>query len=267
MSQSERVFRRGPFPVKFRILEVRRVTQITPHMARVTLGGADLEGFHSDAPDDHVKVAIPAEGEVEVPVPTLGPGGLTFPEGKPRPVLRDYTPRRHDPAAGELDIDFVIHGDGPATRWAASAKPGHRLGVGGPRGSLIVAADFDWYLLVGDESALPAIGRRLEELPAGARAQVFVEVADAAEEQRFETKAEVQLTYLHRNGAEAGATDLLEAAVRGASFPGGDGFAWVAGESGTVRRIRDYLREERGLSKDWMRTSGYWKRGVAGHHD
>ncbi|AKT37574.1 siderophore-interacting protein [Chondromyces crocatus] len=267
MSLSERVFRRGPFPVKFRLLEVQRVTRITPRMARVTLGGAELEGFQSDGADDHVKVALPVDGEREIAVPTIGPGGLVFPEGKPRPVLRDYTPRRHDAAAGELDLDFVIHGDGPATSWAAQAKPGDRIGVGGPRGSLVVAKDFDWYLLAGDETALPAIGRRLEELPAGSRAIVFVEVEDEGEEQRFVTQADVQVTWLHRRGAEAGTTELLEKAIRALSWPSGDGFVWVAAESGTVRTIRDHLRDERGVNKDWMRAVGYWKRGVSDHHD
>lgn len=250
------------------MLEVLRVTRITPRMARVTLGGGDLEGFRSDAPDDHVRLIFPAEGEIKPAIPTMGPQGPIFPADQPRPALRDYTPRRHDPAAGELDIDFVLHGDGPASTWSSRAKSGDFIGLGGPRGSMVVTYDFDWYLLAGDETALPAIGRTLEELPSGARAVVFVEVADVAEEQRLESRARVELTWLHRNGAAPGTTDLLEKAIRGLSFPPGDGFAWAAGEATTIRAIRDYLLKERGVNKEWTRTTGYWKRGTADHdHD
>ena len=138
---------------------------------------------------------------------------------------------------------------------------------GGPRGTFYVADDFDWYLLAGDASALPAIGRRLEELPERARALVFIEVADASEEQRLASKARVSLTWLHRNGAEAGTTDLLEKALRQVQLPPGDGFVWVAGEATSLKPIREHLLQERGLKKEWTKVTGYWKRGVGDHHD
>jgi len=267
MSGTERVSRQGPFPVKLRLLEVLRVTRLTPHMQRVTLGGPELEGFESRGADDHVKLFFAEPGQRMPSMPVLGPNGLSMPEGKPKPASRDYTPRRYDAAKGELDIDFVLHGEGPASSWAAQVKPGDFLGVGGPRSTTFVADDFDWYLLAGDASALPAIGRRLEELPAHARAIAFIEVADASEEQRFDTRAQVQLTWLHRNGAEAGSTGLLEKALREVQLPPGEGFTWVAGEATTLKSIREHLQTERGLNKGWTRVTGYWKRGAADHHD
>ncbi|WNG34882.1 siderophore-interacting protein [Archangium violaceum] len=269
MTTRERVVRKGPFPIKVRILEVLRTTRLTPNMVRVTLGGKDLEGFRSEGADDHVRLFFPAEGERMPVVPTgMGPRGLEFPPDKPRPALRDYTPRRHDPAAGELDIDFVIHGSGPGSTWAAQAKPGDMLGVAGPRGSMVVTYDFDWYLFVGDETALPALVRRLEELPAGARAIAFVEVADASARVPIQTQAHLDLTWLYREGAKPGSTNLLEKAVRELSFPPGDYFAWGAGESTIMRTLRLHLLNERGLNKAWMSVTGYWKRGVSDHdHD
>ncbi|MFP2926368.1 siderophore-interacting protein [Pyxidicoccus sp. 3LG] len=136
-----------------------------------------------------------------------------------------------------------------------------------PRGTFLVANDFDWYLLAGDQSALPAIGRRLEELPAGARAIVFIEVADASEEQRFDTRANVELTWLHRNGAEPGTTDLLVRAIRELTFPPGDYFAWAAGESTAMKHLREHLFEERRANKSWVRVFGYWKRGAVDHEE
>ncbi|KFE72172.1 siderophore-interacting protein [Hyalangium minutum] len=269
MSSRERTARKGPFPIKARILEVLRTSRVSPHMVRVTLGGKELEGFRSDGADDHIRVFFPAQGERVPVVPTgMGPRGLEFPPDKPRPALRDYTPRRHDAAKGELDIDFVIHGSGPGSTWAAQAKPGDMLGIAGPRGSLIVDYSFDWYLLFGDETALPAMARRLEELPAGARAIVFAEVADASARIPLPSQAHVELTWLYREGAQPGTTNHLEKAVRELTFPPGDSFAWGAGESTLMRTLRLHLLNERRLNRTWMNVTGYWKRGVEDHdHD
>ena len=144
-----------------RRLKVERVDKIAAHMIRVTLGG-DLEGFTSLGFDDHIKLFFPD-----------GPAGA---DGEPPTASRDYTPRRYDPAANTLDIEFVLHDAGPATRWAEQARAGSRSQIGGPRGSFIIPTNFDWHLLIGDDTALPAIARRLAELPAGTRAVVLAEV-------------------------------------------------------------------------------------------
>lgn len=265
MPTVERI-RHQPLP-RPRLLEVREVEELTPHMLRVVLHGDDWAGFKSAGADDHVKLMFAADGEGAPPLPNPDPEGPRYPDGVTPPLLRDYTPRRFDPARGELTIDFVVHGEGPASGWAAGAERGAVLGQGGPRGSLSVSTDFDWYLLAGDESALPSIGRRLEELPPSARAIVIAEVADASEELSLDTRAQLDLRWIHRDGAAPGATDLLERAIRDLDLPGGDGFAWVAAEADTVRPLRVHLREERGLPKAWTRITGYWKHGTADHHD
>lgn len=265
MTATERTVELVRFPLKMRVLTVGRVVRLTPRMVRVTLGGDDLAGFQSLDPEDHIKVFFPRLGETMPVLPTLGPQGISLPEGAPRPIARDYTPRRYDEAAGELDVDFVIHGDGPASAWAEQAAPGQVLGVGGPRGSHVVPYAFDWYLLCGDETVLPSIARRLEEFPAGARVIAFVEVAGPSEEQPLSTRANLDLTWLYRNGAEPGTTDLLERAVRELDFPAGDYYAWISGEATSLRPIRRHLLHERGANKDWVHFSGHWKRGTANH--
>jgi NADPH-dependent ferric siderophore reductase len=190
-----------------------------------------------------------------------------YPEGVPAPVMRDYTPRRYDAAANTLVIDFVLHGDGPAAGWASQARPGQFLGVGGPRGSFIVPDDFDWYLLAGDETALPAIGRRLDELPAGACVLVVVEVADAGEEQRFDSRADVTTLWLHRADDGAEATSGLVTAVAGLTLPSGEGYAWVAAEAATAKAMRRHLVEERGLPKDRVKAAAYWKHDAVAVHE
>src|SRR5215475_8861973 len=144
-----------------RALTVKQVEKIAAHMIRITLTG-DLEGFTSLGFDDHIKLFFP--------------DGTTNAEGAPNTMGRDFTPRWYDPAANTLVIEFAIHDAGPATRWAAHAKPGDTLNIGGPRGSFIIPTTYDWHLLIADETGLPAIGRRLAELPAGTRVVVLAEV-------------------------------------------------------------------------------------------
>jgi NADPH-dependent ferric siderophore reductase len=262
MTTLERATTRVRHELKRRLLQVKRVTPVTPKMVRVTLEGPELEGFVSAAHDDHCKVMFPLPGDAKPLLP-----GPDAPEDAPRAPARDYTPRRYDADAGELDIDFVLHGDGPATTWAAQVAPGQYLSVGGPRGSFVVSNDFDWYLLVGDESALPAIGRRLEELPAGCRAIVIAEVADAAEEQQFQTKAHLEVIWLHRDGAEPGGSDLLVKALADTALPSGAGYAWAAAEADTAKALRRHLVEERGHPKEWVKAAAYWRRGDVAVHE
>jgi NADPH-dependent ferric siderophore reductase len=260
-----RTTRRVRHELKMRLLQVREVSRLTSKMVRVVVGGEALAGFVSAAHDDHVKLFFPQPGQDKPVLPT--PNGPVYPEGALRPVARDYTPRRYDAAANMLMIDFVLHGDGPATTWAAQARPGQYLGVGGPRGSFIVPDDFDWYLLAGDETAIPAIGRRLEELPAGARVIAVVEVADATEEQQFHTSARLQMRWLHRAGAEEGNHLLLQRALLDLVLPPGEGYAWVAAEASAAKALRRCLVDQRGLPKDRVKAAAYWKQGAVAVHE
>jgi len=262
-----RVGRRVRHETKLRLLQVRDVSRPTPKMVRVVAGGGALTGFVSAAYDDHVKLFFPHPGEEKPVLPTPSPNGPVYPEGVKRPAARDYTPRRYDAAANALTLDFVLHDAGPATAWAAQAQPGHFLGVGGPRGSFIVPDDFDWYLFAGDETALPAIGRRLEELPANTRILVVAEVADKKEEQQLARRASIEVRWLHRDGAAPGTTSLLQDALAGLSLPPGEGYAWVATEAATAKALRRHLVDERGLDKERVKAAAYWKRGAVAVHE
>ncbi len=199
-------------------------------------------------------------------LPQPGAGGLAYPNGAVPPAARDYTPRRYDPISNELVIEFVLHGAGPATAWAAQAAPGQWIGMGGPRGSRLMPEDCDTFLLAGDETALPAIARHLEEMRPGARALVLIEVADAHEERHLPTAANASVAWLPRAGAPAGTSGLLEQALRELSLPAGETYAWIAAEIETARRLRRYLVEEEGIAGDQIRAAGYWRAGEAGVH-
>lgn len=259
--------RRVRHEIRLRRLTVRSAERLTPHMIRVTLEGPDLAGFSSPGFDDHVKLFFLLPGQDESSLPRPGPEGVVFADGAPRPAMRDYTPRRHDAAAGTLTIDFALHDAGPATRWAEQAAPGQPLFVAGPRGSFLLPTGFDWHLLLGDATALPAIARRLEELPAGARALVFAEVDGPEDELAFETQADLRVVWVHRNGGAPGQPDRLAAAIAATPFPAGDFHAWVGCESLSAKALRRLLLETKGADPRWIKAAGYWKHGAAGVHE
>lgn len=254
--------------LRMRLLEVRDVEALTPNMRRVTLGGDDLEGFESPGFDDHVKLFFPDPQTGELVLPRVGPEGVAKPAPGDVPrLMRDYTPRRFDAATRTLVIDFALHDSGPATEWARSAKPGDRIGVGGPRGSFIIPMNFEGYLLIGDDTALPAISRRLAELPAGSLVFVFVEVDSPADRLRFASDADVVVEWIYREGIPAGQSTALLDALQVATLPDGDLHAWVAAEAGVAKAIRRYLVDERGLNPKWVKAAAYWRRGDAAVHE
>ncbi len=264
-SHRDRVPLRVQHTLRLRQVQVTRVEDVSPHMRRVTFAGEELAGFTSAAADDHVKLYLPANGENRPTLPMPQPnGGARYPAGGFPPVTRDYTPVRIDLRRCELAVEFVIHGDGPASTWAAQARPGQWIGINGPRGSTLTPSGYDTYLLAGDETALPAIARYLEEMEPGTRTFVFVEVADAGDERHLPTAANATVTWLHRNGQAAGTTDLMEAALRCVTLAPETTYAWVAGEIETARRARRYLTEELGMARHQVRAAGYWRIGEAG---
>lgn len=259
------------FPITTRTLEVLRVVDVTPGMRRVTLGGAELAAhtaangyrvaaFRSDGFDDEFKILLHHPDAPEPVGPTQADGVLNWPRGDEHLLLRTYTVRRWDPEAGEIDVDFVQHGIGPATSWATSVRPGERMQIAGPKMSAPHPQGADWVLIAGDETALPAIARWLEEWPAGARAQVFIEVAEPGHRQRLPEHDGVEITWLSRDGAEPGTTTLLFDAIRDAEWWPGTVFAWVAGETLTLAPIRRWLRNEKELPKSQVDVTGYWRR-------
>jgi NADPH-dependent ferric siderophore reductase len=253
-------------PFVFRLLEVVRSEQLTPHMVRVIVGGDQLAGFRSDAADDGARLFFPPDPTAASWVPRVEGSSLVFP-GE-RPPGREYTPRAYDPAAGELAFDFVVHGDGPASTWARNAAPGHYLGCSGPRRSRLVVGRVDWYVLAGDETAIPAIARRLEGIPAGTPVVAVLEVADAGEEQPLPAAADLQVIWLHRADAAPDDTGQLARTLATIPLPAGDGFAWAAGEATAMRAVRRHWLQERGIPDTRMRVTGYWKRTIPNydHH-
>ena len=230
----------------------------------VLVTGDDLDGFADAAPTSHLKVFLPAEGQSEPVLPEFTPDG-TVPADDQPPVVRTYTPRRYDPQTRTLEIQFLLHGEGPASEWAQRVKPGDRLAVAGPGGrfSLEPAAGHWW--LAADESAIPAVGTLLEALPESATVEVHIEVADADDEIDLGGPAKTTVSWHHRRTADGFGAELAEAA-RAAAIPD-DARIWVACEAGAMRDIRRYFTRERGIPVGRLVTRGYWRTGEQNHPD
>jgi NADPH-dependent ferric siderophore reductase len=261
-----------------RTIRVVGTTRVGPHLVRVTFGGDDLAGLTARlaamGPDQQVKLYFPRPGQAVPRLPAVEDGDpgswyaayTAIPEAE-RPWMRSYTIRRHDPLRATIDVDFVLHEHaGPATRWAQATRPGEVLAMYGPDGEYarpvpitVPIAGADWFLMAGDESALPAIGTLAEALPPGTRAAAFVEVAGASDEQPLTSAGDLTVHWVHRGATPAGGGTALVDAVRAARLPDGRVFAWLAGEAGAVRALRRHLVAERGVAKRDIEFAGYWR--------
>jgi NADPH-dependent ferric siderophore reductase len=221
-------------------LEVAAVRDLTPRMRRVQLTSPDLDRF----------VYLPGQDMA-----------LTFRRGDGPPVRRRYTIRRYDPDQRRLDLDFVLHGDGPGMRWAQAARPGASIEVVAPRGKITLVSEAAWHLFAGDATAVPGALAMMEALPADARSLAFLQVDDREERQSAGGDRGGQVTWTYRAPASEG-NGGLPAALAGASLPAGAGHAYLAGEVALVTALKATLLS-RGWAAEDISAKAYWNRGRA----
>lgn len=237
---------------------VASIEPLSPHMRRITFTGPDLAEFPWSGPAAHIKLIPPAPGTNAAPIPE--------PDG-PRPTtMRTYTPRRFDPATGTLTVDFVLHGAGPASTWAAHAAPGQQLTIMGPGRSYAVDPDAAWYVLACDQTALPAVETILEALPPTTPATVYIEADDAAEQRLLAGPAQTKAHWLTRTPTDAPGAQL-ELALANHAWPPTPGRVYIGCESNAMRRIRPQVIERSGLTGDRVVARGYWRLGIDNNPD
>ena len=242
-----------------RRVEVSRVEILSPAMRRITLTGAELEGFPSVGPASYIKLIFPEPGQTE-PVRPL-------PDGPRAVSMRTYTPLAVRPDRLEIDVDFVLHGEGPASTWAAQARLGQVLYLMGPGPGYLPDASCMQHLLLADDSALPAVETILAALPASARAQVLLEVISDAEQRPLHSAAQLEVTWLVRGTDHRAAGQPLAAALHALGPVGPDTRIYLACEAAAMRRIRQQLVDELGVSRSQIVGRGYWKLDVVNHPD
>lgn len=241
--------RRG-LDLRFRTVTLTAREWLAPDFVRVRLTGGDLEGFDSPGSDDHMRLFFPT-------------GPVSSVEEMRAAPSREYTPLAW--GTDWLDVEFAVHGDaGIAAPWAASAPLGSSIGVGGPRGSAVITGTPDSWLLVGDETAIPAIRRFAALIPARTAARIVIETVSAGRE--VDIDAAVDIEWLHRGDAPSGAA--LIAFLDGLTeedSTGDDPFVFIAAEQSIVKPGRALL-ERWGIDPARAVVKGYWKRGEAEYH-
>lgn len=233
---------------RLRVAEVRKTAPITPHMQRITLASTALMDFPVRRPAQWVKLFVPT------------------PESE-KPNGRAYTIRHFREELCEMDIDFVLHGDGPCSTWAEAARPGDVVQIAGPRSGFRLDPEVTHLLIGGDETALPAIGAILEALPAGLAVDAFIEIPEDADAQIIHSQADVEITWLPRKGREAGTATNLAAAIMMADLPEKNCEVWFAAEASVVRTVRRHFQVNRAMPRDRLTMSGYWKKGETDFRD
>lgn len=253
-------------PIVLRQVEVSRVEKVSPTLQRVWFTGEelnafskdgwDLPPFRSEGADDHVKFFFPSV-DGTLALPKQADGTIDWPRN-PRPVARDYTPRAYRQGDKEVAFDFVLHGHGVASTWAASAKPGDRLHLAGPKASLLVPKA-GHFVLIGDQTALPALCNWLEVLGPETRVDALIWVDDAASRVEIETKAQANISWIVDASPDG---EQLLAAVRTLPRPNGNSFVWGAMEASVLRKVRAFYIDECELDRGQLDMAAYWRRGV-----
>ena len=228
-------------------------------MRRITLTGAELEGFPPVGPASYIKLIFPEPGQTEPTRP--------LPDGPRAVSMRTYTPLAVRPEALEVDVDFVLHGEGPASTWAAQASVGQVLYLMGPGPGYLPDTACPQHLLIADDSALPAVETILAALPASARAQVLLEVISDAEQRPLYSAARLEVTWLVRGNNHRAAGQPLAAALHALAPVGPDTRIYLACEAAAMRRIRQQLVEVLGVNRSQIVGRGYWKLDVVNHPD
>lgn len=230
---------------KPRTLVVISKTLVSPNMLSIKLGGEGLKGFP----------AAQAGGYVKLMLPNTKPLG--------RPYIRTYTIRRQ--AKDSLDIEFVLHGepdiDGPAVEWARKARNGDEIQIGGPGPAKPLPQNRDYYVIAGDMTSLPAIAVNLENLSDEAKGVAFIEVHSEADRQSLTHPAGIEVQWFINPHPGQNPNNLVER-VKLMPWPQSSIYAWSATEFSTMKKMRSYLREERGLKKEDLYISSYWKQGL-----
>lgn len=250
------------------VFEVLSTERISPHLVRVHLGGDGFAAFadgideaKARKTDKYVKLLF-ARPELGLTPPydldalreRLAPEDM--------PSRRTYTVRSIDLEAGSMAVDFVVHGDeGIAGPWAASAKPGDRIALSGPGGQYEPAAEVGFHVLLGDDSAVPAIAAALEALAGDARGLAIIEVGSAADELDLRAPAGVEVRWVHRAGAPYG--EPLVAAVEALEAPAEPVDVFAHGEREAMKRLRPLLQKQWGIDRSRLSLSAYWAYGRA----
>lgn len=243
---------------RFRRATVARLEPLTRHLVRATVAGPELEGFRIDEPAASIRLLLPTTGSTDLVMPDWSGNEFLLPDGG-RPLIRTFTPRYFDPEVLELDIDIVLHDGGAASAWTGEAGAGDPVAITDPGRGYRIDPTAPGFFLAGDETAIPAIGQLLEEIPETIPVQVVIEIAHPDARLDLPTHAAAEVEWAQRDPGSLPGAGLITR-VQAADIAVGTR-VWVAGEAGSLVPIRRNLFEERELPRTDVTVRGYWKHG------
>lgn len=241
------------------LVQITAITDITPELRRITFSSPALHDYPAQCPAAHLKIFLAHQGQDKPDLPTLTEKGPVWTEGKIKPIVRSYTARYIRPELGEIDIEFILHGDeGPASQFAQRAKIGQYIGITYPGGPCLLSR-YRHYYLVGDNTALPAIASLLETMPEQSAGHVFILLNEESGKLELTKPENVQIHWFI--GESEFQTERLIAEFKKHTLPKDDVYFWLAGENNLVVKLRNYLRKECDYSKEYLYAVPYWRKG------
>lgn len=261
MSTTDPTTLRRP-PPEFRRATVTNAEQRSPRLIRVRLEGPELVGLDPPEPAASVRLLLPRGGHGSVlDLPTWNGNEFLYDDGT-RPPIRTLTPLHTDPGAGSLDLDVVLHGQGALSDWARARPVGDEVAISGPGRGSSPDPTAPRFVLVGDESAMPAIGQILEHLPASAEVDVVIEISHVDARVELPRQAGTTATWVELAPGEAPGSAMISAFA--AIELGDDVQIWASGEAAAMQQLRALVHNERGVSRKQTMIRGYWKHGRVG---
>jgi len=243
-------------PPALRSVTVVSTERLTPRMTRVGFSGDDLTGLVPNLPAGSVRLLVPSSGSDDLVIPQWNGNEFLLPSGV-RPALRTFTPLTDGRSSDEMAVDVVGHEGGVVSEWARQARPGDPAALSGPGRGYAFDPEAEQYLIVGDESALPAMSQLIEALPLAARLAIHVELRHVDARVEMPSRPHLSINWHDLLPGGVPGTTLIAAVGAAALVPGTR--VWAAGEAASMQALRRHLFEQRGLPRSHVTVRGYWK--------
>ncbi|MBN3572323.1 siderophore-interacting protein [Vibrio neptunius] len=232
-------------------LTVQSTQTITPNMQRITLHGSELAEFPVDCVGGYIKLLFNQQGGTD----------LTQLGEEQRPVMRTYTIRQFDPVSCTLEVDFVRHITedlqcGFAARWAMNTQVDDVISIAGPGSISTMNLEADWFFMVADMTALPALSVKIQSLPEQAIGYAVIQVNSEQDRQPMNAPENIKIIWLD-------ASQPLAEQIQGLPWLEGEASVWCACEFDSMRQLRQYFRNEKEVDRENIYISSYWKKGVS----
>lgn len=224
-------------------VNVQAIVDLSPHMRRITLKGQKLALLDPSCVGGYVKLFFDGDSQ-------------------DKPSLRTYTIRSFNHESCSIDVDFVLHGGGLASSWAKKVSIGDVINVAGPGPRKMVNHQAEWFFLIGDLSALPALAINLEAMKRSAVGYALIIVNDIRDCQTLDVPPGIAVEWIVSDVSSEAEAETILSIVQSKPWLTGLPSVWVAGEYEIVKQLRRYFKIDNAVPKENSYCSSYWKQGL-----